>query len=357
LVEYCFTALRSWDKTDVVSHKFENQWQHLTSEIFIKRVRAVSLALIGLGIKKGDRIALLSENRPEWSIVDFAILSLGAINVPIYTTQAPEQVNFILQDSVSSILFVSNHRLFKHAQIDQNTLPSLRKIIFFDQKDDMEERKLSFSDFEQDGADRDSHYPQVYDLRLRETIGEDLATIIYTSGTTGNPKGVMLSHNNFIANVNSICRTLPFLQSDSALSVLPLSHIFERTAFYVFCCAGVSVYYCASFDQVGELMAEVKPTTMTAVPRLFEKVYHRIVKKTLSAGTLKRKLGLWAIDVGQKTASLENNSQNVPALLMLKHKIADTLVFSKWRQAIGGRLRFFISGGAPLSPNLSHAFL
>lgn len=357
LVEYCFTALRVQNKSDVVNHRVDNQWHHLATETFIKRVRAVTLALIGLSIKKGDRIALLSENRPEWSIIDFAILSLGAVNVPIYTTQAPEQVDFILKDSLPSILFVSNRRLFKHARIDHTTLSTLKRIIFLDETNNTEEREISFRDFERDGADRDSHYPQIFDLRLRETIGEDLATIIYTSGTTGDPKGVMLTHNNFIANVSSICQTLPFLKSDTALSVLPLSHIFERTAFYVFCCAGVSVYYCASFDQVGELMAEVKPTIMTAVPRLFEKVYHRIIKKTLSARRIKRKLGLWAIEIGEKRAVLENNALKVAAHLALKHKIADTLVFSKWRQAIGGRLRFFISGGAPLAPHLSHAFL
>ncbi|MBA3255506.1 MAG: long-chain fatty acid--CoA ligase, partial [Pyrinomonadaceae bacterium] len=186
---------------------------------------------------------------------------------------------------------------------------------------------------------------------------QDLATIIYTSGTTGEPKGVMLTHNNFISNVLAITDGLPISSTDVALSVLPLSHIFERTGFYVFCYNGMSVYYAASFDQVGENLREVRPTVMTAVPRLFEKVYHRIVKKGMSEKGWKRKVFLRALAVGQRYAELKDKHQRVPRTLALQQKIASRLVFSKWRAGVGGRLRYFVSGGAPLSPALSYSFL
>ena len=186
--------------------------------------------------------------------------------------------------------------------------------------------------------------------------GDELATIIYTSGTTGEPKGVMLTHDNFISNILSISGSLPITHEDVALSVLPLSHIFERTVFYVFCSTGVSVYYAASFDQVGDHLREVRPTIMTAVPRLFEKVYQRIVKKGMAAGGWRSRLFAWALEVGHAHAVLKDNREPVQPLLEIKQGIASRLVFSKWRAGVGGRLRYFVSGGAALSPTLSYAF-
>src|SRR5207302_8976233 len=187
--------------------------------------------------------------------------------------------------------------------------------------------------------------------------GDELATIIYTSGTTGEPKGVMLTHDNFISNVQSISAGLPIRPTDVSLSVLPLSHIFERTVFYVFCYMGVSVNYAASFEQVGEYLREVRPTVMTAVPRLFEKVYHRIVKKGMSAGGWKKRVFERSLQVGQRYAEIKDKGQPVPPLLEIQQSIASRLVFAKWRAAIGGRLRYFVSGGAPLSPALSYSVL
>ena len=184
-----------------------------------------------------------------------------------------------------------------------------------------------------------------------------LATIIYTSGTTGEPKGVMLTHESFISNVLAISSSLPISSADVALSVLPLSHIFERTVFYVFCWNGVSIYYAPSFDQVGELLREVRPTIMTAVPRLFEKVYHRILKKGLSASGYRKRLFLWSLDVGRRYAEARDLRRFVSPFLASQHAIANKLVFSKWREGVGGRLRYFVSGGASLSPTLSYAFL
>src|SRR5258708_1785053 len=178
-----------------------------------------------------------------------------------------------------------------------------------------------------------------------------------TSGTTGEPKGVMLTHNNFVSNVLSITGGLPIMPTDVSLSVLPLSHIFERTVFYVFCYMGVSVNYAASIDQVGEYLREVRPTIMTAVPRLFEKVYHRIIKKGMSAGGVKSKIFARSLVIGQRSAELKDKGQRIPLALKLRHAVADRLVFTRWREGIGGRLRYFVSGGAPLSPTLSYSFL
>jgi long-chain acyl-CoA synthetase len=357
LPQLCLAAIQKYAKQDALNHKRAGQWVHFSAEDFIERVRRIALGLAELGITAGDRVALLSENRPEWSIVDLAILSLGAINVPIYTTQAVEQVRYILEDSGARLIFVSGRKVFKHARPGIETVGTIEGLVFFDAEAAEEiENAISLEELEQRGRERESSDPNAYDTLTNAVRGDETATIIYTSGTTGEPKGVMLTHNNFISNILSISSALPISHTDVALSVLPLSHIFERTVFYVFCCTGVSVYYAASFDQVGEHLNEVRPTIMTAVPRLFEKVYQRIVKRGMSAGGWKTKLFAWALEVGQRHAELKDKREPVPPLLDLKHAVANRLVFKKWRAGVGGRLRYFVSGGAPLSPTLSLAF-
>jgi long-chain acyl-CoA synthetase len=356
--EMCLTALRAHMKRDAVNLKREGQWIHLPSEAIETRIRAVALGLSALGVRKGDRVALLSENRPDWSIVDLAILSLGAVNVPIYTTQAPEQVRYILEDSGARMLFVSGRKVFRHAEAEIEQAAGLENIVFFD-SDGVEAsgRVMLLATLEQAGAELDRNEPDAFGCAWKAVGPEDLATIIYTSGTTGEPKGVMLTHANFVSNVLAISRSLPISDADVSLSILPLSHIFERTVFYVFCWCGVSVHYAPSFDVVAEYLREVRPTIMTAVPRLFERVFHRIVKKGTSEGGYKEKLFRWSLDVGQRYAELKDKGQPVPPLLELQHEVASRLVFSKWREGVGGRLRYFVSGGASLSPALSYAFL
>lgn len=352
----CLSAIQRHAKQDALNHKSAGQWIHVSAEDFIGRVRHIALGLSELGVTAGDRVAILSENRPEWSIVDLGILSLGAINVPIYTTQAVEQVRYILQDSGARLIFVSGKKVFKHARAGIEAAGRIEGLVFFDREAaEQIENAITLEDLEERGRERERADRNAFDA-LTNHSGDEIATIIYTSGTTGEPKGVMLSHNNFISNILSISGALPISQTDVALSVLPLSHIFERTVFYVFCYTGVSVYYAASFDQVGEHLNEVRPTIMTAVPRLFEKVYQRIIKKGMSAGGWKTKLFAWALEVGQRHAELKDKRETVPPLLELKHAIASRLVFSKWRAGVGGRLRYFVSGGAPLSPTLSLAF-
>jgi long-chain acyl-CoA synthetase len=352
----CLDAVLRHRKADALNHRVDGKWHNTPAVAFVERVKSCALGLAALGIRPGDRIALLSENRPEWSIVDLAILSLGAINVPIYTTQAVDQIEFILSDSGAKAIFISNRRLYKHAQ------PALAKrgmehLIFFEPEvADLVEHGISLAEMERRGREHAELRPDAFDAYLRAVRPDDLATIIYTSGTTGEPKGVMLTHNNFMSNVLSIGKGLPIGPTDVALSVLPLSHIFERAGFYVFCYCGVSVYYAASFDQVGENLREVAPTVMTAVPRLFEKVYHRIIKKGMAEKGIKKNIFMRSLEVGQRYGELKDKRRWVGPRLAMKQRLASKLVFSKWREGVGGRLRYFVSGGAPLAPALSYAY-
>ncbi len=358
LPQLCLTALAERPRPDVLNNKADGKWQHISATEMRRRVRAIAIGLHDLGIRKGDRVALLSENRPEWSLTDMAILSLGAVNVPIYTTQAVEQVRYILEDSRARVLFVSNRRVFKHARPGVEGVATLERLVFFDDEAAANQQEaLTLTELETRGTSLDATTPDVYDALVNAVHADDLATIIYTSGTTGEPKGVMLTHANFVSNVYSISNSLPISETDVSLSVLPLSHIFERTAFYVFCWTGMAVYYAASVDQLGEYLQEVRPTVMTAVPRLFEKLYHRIVKKGMAAKGWRQKLFAWALDTGKRSAELRDKGERVPPLLELQQDVASKLVFSKWRAGVGGRMRYFVSGGAPLSPALSYAFI
>ncbi|MGH7782818.1 MAG: AMP-dependent synthetase/ligase, partial [Candidatus Binatia bacterium] len=355
---FCIESFRRNNKPDALSFKIDNVWKHLSGNDAIERVRRIALGLARLGVKAGDRIAIISENRPEWSLVDLAILSLRAVNVPIYTTQAVEQIRYILENSGATMLFVSGPKLFKHAEDAIRSVERLEKLVFFDLDSlpSNESRAVTLADIEEKGAEREKGEPGEFEAKLAEVNAKDLATIIYTSGTTGEPKGVMLTHESFVSNITAISAGLPIHSTDRSLAVLPLSHIFERTVFYVLCCNGVAIHYCASFDQLASHLQEVKPTIMTAVPRLFEQVYHKIVKKGKSSGGWKTRLFDWSLAVGQEYWQARDRHEPVSAALAAKQAIANRLVFSKWRDGVGGSLRFFVSGGAPLSKKLSYAF-
>jgi long-chain acyl-CoA synthetase len=357
--QMAITALQQYKKEDAFNHKQNGKWEHISGETFLRRVRYVALGLSKLGVVAGDRIAIISENRPEWSITDLAILSLGAVNIPIYTTQSVKDINYILKESEAKILFISGKKTFKHVIPGIEDVEPLDLLVFFDSdaKPDNIEQSLTFEELEKNGAEVDRQNPQAYENFLAELKSEFLATIIYTSGTTGEPKGTMLTHKNFVSNVYSISATLPIFHTDVSLSVLPLSHIFERTVFYVFCWNGVSVHYASSFDNLAEYLTEVRPTIMTAVPRLFEKVYHKIVRKGLSNKGWKKKVFMWAMEIGPRYAELKSKKKTISMILEIKQSIADKLVFSKWREGVGGRLRYFVSGGAPLAPALTYAFI
>ena len=355
---FCFESWRRHNKADALSHKVKDVWENFSGEAVIERVKRIALGLADLGVKAGDRVAIISENRPEWSLTDLAILSLRAVNVPIYTTQAVEQIRYILEDSGAKILCISGKKIFKHAEDAMHSVERIEKLIFFD--DDAvptdNNKALTLAEVERRGEELEKIDSQLFENNLKQIKTDDLATIIYTSGTTGEPKGVLLTHENFTSNITAISKGLPILKTDRSLAVLPLSHIFERTVFYVLCANGVSIHFCASFDQLALCLSEVRPTIMTAVPRLFEQVYHKIVKKGKAAGGWKTSLFDWALEVGQEYWEAKDKHKSVPAILAFKHSVASRLVFSKWRAGVGGSIRFFVSGGAPLSKKLSYAF-
>ncbi len=358
LPHYCIESFRRNRKPDALNYKLGDVWKHISGEEVIEKIKRLALGLAALGVKAGDKIAIISENRPEWSLTDLAILSLRAVNVPIYTTQAVEQIRYILEDSGAKMLFISGKKLLKHAEDAIQSVERLEKIVFFDDdaKPAEDSRALTLSEVEKRGIEADKIDSQAFENFLGKLKTEDPATIIYTSGTTGEPKGVMLSHENFVSNVAAISRGLPIRNTDRSLAVLPLSHIFERTVFYVLCANGVAIHYCAAFDQIAAYLTEVKPTIMTAVPRLFEQVYHKIVKKGKAAGGWKTSLFEWALQVGQEYWEAKDTGRSVSPVLAGKQIVASRLVFSKWREGVGGALRFFVSGGAPLSKKLSYAF-
>ena len=256
------------------------------------------------------------------------------------------------------MLFISGKKLLKHAERAIESLEQLERLVFFDGEavPANDTRAISLAQVESEGAIPHSNEQDSFEQFLSKVEPNDLATIIYTSGTTGEPKGVMLTHENFVSNIVAISRGLPIRSTDRSLAVLPLSHIFERTVFYVLCANGVSINYCSAFDQLASHLQEVHPTIMTAVPRLFEQVYHKIVKKGKTAGGWKTSLFDWSLGIGQKYWELKDKQESVPAMMAAKHALASRLVFSKWRQGVGGSLRFFVSGGAPLSKKLSYAF-
>jgi long-chain acyl-CoA synthetase len=355
---FCLESFRRNKKPDALSYKLENVWKHISGAEVIEKIKRITLGLSDLGVKAGDRVAIISENRPEWSLTDLAILALRAVVVPIYTTQAVEQVRYILEDSGAKMLFVSGKKLFKHAEKAVESVETIEKLIFFDDEGvpENDNRALTLADIERRGGELDKIDSNSFENFLSKLDTNDLATVIYTSGTTGEPKGVMLSHENFVSNITAISKGLPIKTTDRSLAVLPLSHIFERTVFYVLCSNGVAINYCASFDQLASHLQETRPTIMTAVPRLFEQVYHKIFKKGKAAGGWKTKLFDWALQVGQEYWEAKDTHNSVSTVLAAKHAIASRLVFSKWREGVGGSLRFFVSGGAPLSKKLSYAF-
>jgi long-chain acyl-CoA synthetase len=355
---FCIESFRRNNKPDALAFKLGETWNRISGTDAVARIKRIALGLSSLGVKAGDRIAIISENRPEWSLVDLAILSLRAVNVPIYTTQAVEQVRFILENSGAKMLCVSGKKIFKHAEEAIRSVERLEKLVFFDSDAvaENDRRAITLEAIEQKGEEAERNDVATFEDSLGQIKPEDLATIIYTSGTTGEPKGVMLTHDNFVSNIVAISKGLPIKTTDRSLAVLPLSHIFERTVFYVLCANGVSVHYCAAFDQIASHLLEVKPTIMTAVPRLFEQVYHKIVKKGKAAGGFKTKLFDWALDVGQDYWRAKDTGGSVSPVLAAKQALASRLVFSKWRAGVGGCLRFFVSGGAPISKKLSYAF-
>jgi long-chain acyl-CoA synthetase len=353
-------AMRERPNRVVMRYKRDRRWHDITGAQLYERVRNLALALHRLGVRAGDRVALLAESSPEWSITDYAIQANGAVNVPIYPTQAVDQVGFIVRNSGARLLFLSNAKQLRRIQPALDSLKSKERpqLIMFEAP--KEEKKAggvtTLVELEAAGREEVSLNPQLYDRLSAESGPDDLATIIYTSGTTGEPKGVMLTHHNLVSNALNSGEVFELRPDDSALSFLPLSHVFERTVLYIYMRFGVQINFARGVETVAEDIKEVRPTVVTAVPRLFEKIYATINKRAAEQSPMKQKIFHRAVEVGREVAMLRNSGERVPIRLAVQLKALDRLVFTKWRQAVGGRLRFFVSGGAALPPELAYIF-
>jgi len=353
LVQLFFEAIDRYRKGDALRVYRDGAWHSISHDEIEARVRRIALALPVLGLGRGDRIAILSENRPEWALADFAVLCFGALDVPIYATLPADQIRYILQNAGARAIFVSTaEQLAKILEI-RDELPDLVKVVTFDDVETDDPAILTLRELEAIGArEEEAGRGEGFRERALAAQPDDLATIIYTSGTTGQPKGVMLTHGSIYSNIRAVETVLEITPADVALSFLPLSHIFERMVDYFFFWKGVTIAYVASFDRVAASMAEVGPTIIISNPRVFEKLYSAI----LSATGVKRYLVFWARSVALRWADAELAGERPSAWLRLQHRLARALVYSKILARVGGRLRIGVSGSAPLDPVIARFF-
>lgn len=348
LFDFPYYQQETYNLPVALATKKNGVWEKTSSAEYIAKANAVSRALLRMGVQKDDKIALItSNNRTEWNVMDIGILQTGAQNVPIYPTIAEEDYEYILNHSGSIYCFVSDDEVYQKVQAIRANVTTLKEVYSFNEIPGCKH----WSDLLLAGED-ESNQSEV-EARKDSIKTDDLATIIYTSGTTGRPKGVMLSHNNIVSNVLDSAPRIPFDPGkSSALSFLPICHIFERMILYIYQYYGVSVYFGESIDKISDNLKEVRPTVITAVPRLLEKVYDKIYAKGTELTGIKKKLFFWAIDLGLKYEPYGANGFWYEFQL----KIARKLIFSKWKEGLGGNLDLMVSGSAALQPRLTRVF-
>ncbi|HSC26597.1 MAG TPA: long-chain fatty acid--CoA ligase [Vicinamibacterales bacterium] len=332
----------------------------LSSKALFERIRDLSLGLTASGVAPGDRVAIISESRPEWLMADLAILTGGAVTVPVYPTLSAAQASYILADSGARIVIVSTRLQLEKIQTVRHQLPALEAVVLIDDAESSgSPSTFSFEHLAERGHQRMSGEwgtGRAFRDATRSIRPDDLATIIYTSGTTGEPKGVMLTHGNLVANMRAGANALSVSQDDVALSFLPLSHSFERMVSYVYLFSGVTIVFAESFDTIGRDVAVVRPTLLTGVPRAYEKMQARIIGKGQSAGGIKAALFNWAVGVGAARGRAVLSGRSPGPLTALQARLADRLVFARIRAGVGGRLRYLVSGSAPLPVQLAEFF-
>ena len=332
----------------------------LSSKEFFERIRDLSLGLGALGVAPGDRVALVSESRPEWLMADLAILSGGAVTVPIYPTLSSAQARYILNDAGAKAAIVSTRLQLQKIQDVRHKLPTLEVVVLMDGwTTDDSPSVVSFETVAERGHARltgEWGAGREFRDRARAVRPDELATIIYTSGTTGEPKGVMLSHANIVSNVKAGAHVLQLTDADVALSFLPLSHSFERTVSYIYLLSGVTVVFAESFDTIGRDLLRVRPTLLTGVPRAFEKLHGRIMEKGQAEPGLKGSIFSWAVRAGTSRGKAVLRGRSVGLIGSVQASLADRLVFAKIRDGLGGRIRYLVSGSAPLSTSIAEFF-
>jgi long-chain acyl-CoA synthetase len=332
-------------REDALGAKENGKWITHSTDEFISQVNKVSKGLLAMGIKPGDKIALISNNRPEWCMVDLGILQIGAIDVPIYPTISKEDYRYIFNHAEVRLCIVSDEELLGKVREIEAEVPTLMGVYTFN--------KIEGAKHWTEITALESQTPQDEVEKLKASIkSEDLASIIYTSGTTGTPKGVMLSHSNILSNALASTERLPDLGNSKALSFLPVCHIYERMLIYMYILNGVSLYFAESIETVGDNLREIKPDIFTAVPRMLEKVYDKIMDKGEALTGVKRALFFWAVRLAEKWEPYGANG----AFYEFKLSIARKLIFSKWQEGVGGNVKAVASGSAALQPRLARIF-
>lgn len=350
LIDILPYQLKHFPQEDALAYKVylnqdeEGQWDQFSSLKCMDYINKVSKGLLELGIQPGDKIAIVSENRPEWVFIDMALLQLGAVNVPVYPTISEDDYKYIFEEAEVKYAFASNQELYNKAIAAQHAVSTLKNVFTFDEI----EGASHWKELIEMGEKRDLNEL----VKVREQVTEDdLATIIYTSGTTGNPKGVMLTHKNIVSNVLSCAPLLPVDYHHRAISFLPMNHVFERMLTYLYMSCGVSIYFAEHMDKIGENIREIQPHIFTTVPRLLEKVYDRIINKGRELSGLKKTIFFRAVKLAAQYEVKGKSWWYHQQLKML-----DQPVFKKWREALGGNVKAIVSGGAALSPHLSRTF-
>ena len=348
LFDFPYYQLENFPLKDALATKYNGKWIKTSTQEFVDKSNALSRGFLRLGVKPNDKIAVISlNNRTEWNIVDIGVLQLGAQNVPIYPTISKEEYEYVLNHSESIYCFVSCKEVLDKVNAIKKNVPTLKEVYSFNEIDGCR----NWNEVLDLGKD-ESNQEDVENLKNKITT-EDLATIIYTSGTTGKPKGVMLSHKNISSNALNSAERLPLeAGSAKALSFLPVCHVYERMLLYLYLYKGVSIYYAESIETISENIKEVKPDVMTAVPRLLEKVYDKIIAKGTDLKGIKKKLFFWAVEVGLKYEPYGANGW----WYELKLKIARKLIFKKWKEGLGGNLKLIASGSAALQHRLARVF-
>ena len=356
LNELYFGTLEAFSSRPVAMRsKRRGRWVDLSYGDVANQVQDLSIGLMELGVRPGDRVAILSENRPEWAITDYACLAARCTNVPIYPTLPARQAEYILRDSGACAILLSSREQVEKLRAIQPRLPALEHVIAFDE-DARGPGVLSFEEVLARGREARARHPG-WEANALQVGAGDIATIIYTSGTTGDPKGVMLTHGNITSNVTTCVALFSFGDADECLSFLPLSHIFERMfGHYSMWFAGVVINYAESIDTVPADMQDRRPTVMASVPRLYEKIYGRVLENVRSGSALKQRMFAWGRRTGEEWTEYVIPHRPVPRALAMRKRLADRLVFGKLRARTGGRVRFFFSGGAPLSPEIAKFF-
>ncbi len=337
--------VKNFPKDDALACKINGSWKKFSSLEYANIADKLSTGLIKLGIKKDDKVVIVSPNRPEWNFVDMALQQIGAVGVPVYPTNTVENYNFIFRDADVKLIFAADQELYDKSKEAAIGITSVREIYSFDTIDGVK----NWTEIKSLGEEINAIELQNIKASIKS---EDLVTLIYTSGTTGNPKGVMLTHANILSNVYACAPLLPVNHQHRALSFLPLSHVYERMLNYLYTRCGISIYYAENINTVAENLKEVQPHIFVTVPRLLEKVYDKIVEKGASLSGIKKKLFYWALDLGHK---FENNV-NQGIFYNFQLRLANKIIFNKWREALGGNIIVIISGGAALQPRLAKVF-